>query len=283
MASLRILSAPVFLRRWHSRPRRRLRSARSGARQFRGSGGAAFPAVVNIRPARRSTGRTSTRCRNSCPALRRGDVLNYEEQQARQVTSLGSGFVIDAGGVIVCNHVIEAPTKSRSTSRTAATPAELGRRREDRLRRCVKADAPLPAVRSAIGRGAIGDWVMAIGNPFGSAGTVTAGIVSRNRDIASGQKDDFIQTDAAINRGNSGPLFDKRTANGRRELAIISPSGGSIGLGFAIPSSIVKRTVDQFRPVQRDPARGSAQHPVGDARNSKVSVSTSRMARWSPR
>ncbi len=95
----------------------------------------------------------------------------------------------------------------------------------------------------------VGDWVLAIGNPFGLGGTVTAGIVSaRNRDIDSGPYDDFIQTDAAINRGNSGgPLFDMDGNVVGVNSAIISPSGGSIGIGFAIPSSIVKRVIGQLR------------------------------------
>ncbi|MGO4836575.1 trypsin-like peptidase domain-containing protein, partial [Rhizobiaceae sp. 2RAB30] len=95
----------------------------------------------------------------------------------------------------------------------------------------------------------IGDWVMAIGNPFGLGGTVTVGIVSaRNRDIQSGPYDDFIQTDAAINRGNSGgPLFNMDGEVIGINTAIISPSGGSIGIGFSIPSKLAVGVVDQLR------------------------------------
>ena len=95
----------------------------------------------------------------------------------------------------------------------------------------------------------IGDWVMAIGNPFGLGGTVTVGIISaRNRDINAGPYDDFIQTDAAINRGNSGgPLFNMDGEVVGINTAIISPSGGSIGIGFSIPSQLATGVVDQLR------------------------------------
>ena len=95
----------------------------------------------------------------------------------------------------------------------------------------------------------IGDWVMAIGNPFGLGGTVTVGIISaRNRDIDAGPYDDFIQTDAAINRGNSGgPLFNMEGEVVGINTAIISPSGGSIGIGFSIPSQLASGVVDQLR------------------------------------
>src|SRR5690606_29506291 len=95
----------------------------------------------------------------------------------------------------------------------------------------------------------IGDWVMAIGNPFGLGGSVTVGIVSaRDRDIQSGPYDDFIQTDAAINRGNSGgPLFNLHGDVIGINTAIISPSGGSIGIGFAIPSDLAVNVIQQLR------------------------------------
>ena len=95
----------------------------------------------------------------------------------------------------------------------------------------------------------VGDWVMAIGNPFGLGGTVTVGIVSaRNRDINSGPYDNFIQTDASINRGNSGgPLFDMEGNVIGINTAIISPSGGSIGIGFAIPANTAMNVIDQLR------------------------------------
>src|SRR6202008_4344002 len=95
----------------------------------------------------------------------------------------------------------------------------------------------------------IGDWVLAIGNPFGLGGTVTAGILSaRQRDINAGPYDDFLQTDAAINRGNSGgPMFNMDGKVIGINTAIFSPSGGSIGIGFALPSSLAKGVIDQLR------------------------------------
>jgi serine protease Do len=169
------------------------------------------------------------------------------------VTSLGSGFVIDASGIIVTNnHVIEgADEVTVNFPDGRSLPAEIVGKddKTDLAVLRVKATGALPFVNFGdSGAVKVGDWVMAIGNPFGLGGTVTAGIVSaRNRVIDAGPYDDFIQTDAAINRGNSGgPLFDMDGNVIGVNSAIISPSGGSIGIGFAIPSSIVKRTVDQL-------------------------------------
>jgi serine protease Do len=122
----------------------------------------------------------------------------------------------------------------------------------------VHADKKLPSVKfgdSDTSR--VGDWVLAIGNPFGLGGTVTAGIISaRGRDIQQGPYDDFIQTDAAINRGNSGgPLFNMAGEVVGINTAIYSPSGGSIGIGFSIPSDDAKMVVDQLRQYGR-PRRG---------------------------
>ncbi len=98
----------------------------------------------------------------------------------------------------------------------------------------------------------IGDWVMAIGNPFGLGGSVTAGIVSaRQRDINSGPYDDFIQTDASINRGNSGgPMFNMDGEVVGINTAIFSPSGGSVGIGFAIPANLAKPIIAQIKRVR---------------------------------
>ena len=94
----------------------------------------------------------------------------------------------------------------------------------------------------------VGDWVIAIGNPFGFGGSVSAGIISaRNRDLNAGRSDDFIQTDAAINRGNSGgPLFNLGGEVVGVNTAIISPTGGSVGIGFSVPANLVKRISDQL-------------------------------------
>ena len=127
-----------------------------------------------------------------------------------------------------------------------------------------------PPCRSATPtRSRVGDWVMAIGNPFGLGGTVTVGIVSaRERDINAGPYDDFLQTDAAINHGNSGgPLFNMDGEVIGINTAIISPTGGSIGIGFAMPSDTATVVVDQLRRVRRDAARlARRQDPVRDRR-----------------
>src|SRR3546814_14562825 len=98
----------------------------------------------------------------------------------------------------------------------------------------------------------VGDWVVAIGNPLGLGGTVTAGIISaRGRDIRSGPYDDYIQTDAPINRGNSGgPLFDLNGKVISVNTAILSPSGGSIGIGFAVPANLATGVVEQLREFE---------------------------------
>jgi serine protease Do len=179
---------------------------------------------------------------------------NQGEEGGSQVTSLGSGFVIDPSGYIVTNnHVIEGADEiTVNFPDGTSLKAELKGKDEktDLALLKISGDAPFPSVSFGDSNAVqVGDWVLAIGNPFGLGGTVTAGIVSaRNRDIDSGPYDDFIQTDAAINRGNSGgPLFDMDGNVVGVNSAIISPSGGSIGIGFAIPSSIVKRVIGQLR------------------------------------
>jgi serine protease Do len=171
----------------------------------------------------------------------------------RKMQSLGSGFIVDPKGVIVTNnHVIEGAdeitvslqdgTQLKATLVGTDTKGDIAVLR-------VKPDKPLPAVTfgdSSASR--VGDWVLAIGNPFGLGGTVTAGIVSaRGRNIDQGPYDDFIQTDAAINRGNSGgPLFNMNGDVIGVNTAIYSPSGGSIGIGFSIPSNEARPIVEQL-------------------------------------
>ena len=171
-----------------------------------------------------------------------------------KVQSLGSGFVIDPSGIIITNnHVIEdADEIVANFSDGSKLKAELIGRdaKTDLAVLRVKPDKPLTAVKFGDSEHMrVGDWVMAIGNPFGLGGTVTTGIISaRNRDINSGPYDNYIQTDAAINRGNSGgPLFNEVGEVIGINTAIISPSGGSIGIGFAIPSEIAIGVVDQLR------------------------------------
>jgi serine protease Do len=172
--------------------------------------------------------------------------------------AMGSGFVIDAAGYIVTNnHVVDGATRltvrmddgremqARLVGRDARTDIALLK---------VDADAPLPFV--ALGdsdRAEPGDWVVAMGNPFGLSGTVTTGIVSAiGRDIGAGPYDDFIQVDAPINQGNSGgPLFAQDGGVIGVNTAIFSPSGGSVGIGFAVPSNLVQRVVAELRESGR--------------------------------
>jgi serine protease Do len=172
----------------------------------------------------------------------------------RRVNSLGSGFVIDPSGIVVTNnHVIseadEITVIFNDGTRLKAEVIGKDQKVDLALLR-VKADKPLKAVKFGDSEKLrLGEWVIAIGNPFSLGGTVTAGIVSaRNRDINSGPYDNYIQTDASINRGNSGgPLFNLEGEVVGINTAIISPSGGSIGIGFAVPSKTALPVIDQLR------------------------------------
>lgn len=174
----------------------------------------------------------------------------------RQVQSLGSGFIIDAaeGIVVTNNHVIaDADEIEVNFADGSKLKAELVGTDTKTDIAVLKVDPSLKKLKQVnfgdSDKMRIGDWVMAIGNPFGLGGTVTVGIISaRNRDIDAGPYDDFIQTDAAINRGNSGgPLFNMYGEVVGINTAIISPSGGSIGIGFSIPSELAVGVVSQLR------------------------------------
>ena len=172
----------------------------------------------------------------------------------RKMQSLGSGFIIDPSGIVVTNnHVIDGADEITVTlqDNTNLKATLIGRdQRTDIAVLKVTPEKPLPAVSFGDSDASrVGDWVLAIGNPFGLGGTVTAGIVSaRGRDISQGPYDNFIQTDAAINRGNSGgPLFNMDGDVIGINTAIYSPSGGSIGIGFSIPSNLAKQVVAQLR------------------------------------
>ncbi len=174
--------------------------------------------------------------------------------QSRKVRSLGSGFVIDASGIIVTNNHVIAGADEITINFTDGTKlkAELvgTDKKVDIAVLKVKPKKPLAFVSFGDSRKArIGDWVMAVGNPFGLGGTVTLGIVSAvKRDIRSGPYDSFIQTDASINKGNSGgPLFNMDGKVIGINTAIISPSGGSIGIGFSTPSYLAANVVSQLR------------------------------------
>jgi len=197
--------------------------------------------------------------------LNRGRPGQHGEGPARpehKAQSLGSGFIIDASGLVVTNnHVIDGADEISVILQDNTTlKAELVGRDEtgDLALLRVHADKPLPTVEFGDSDTArVGDWVLAIGNPFGLGGTVTAGIVSaRSRDIRQGPYDDFIQTDAAINRGNSGgPLFNMDGKVIGINTAIYSPSGGSIGIGFSIPANMAKTIVMQLKDFGH-PRRG---------------------------
>jgi serine protease Do len=170
-----------------------------------------------------------------------------------RAVSLGSGFIIDPSGIIVTNNHVIANAEEVTVTLTDNTTFKakiLGvDTRVDLAVLKVDAGHPLPSVSFGdSGAARVGDWVLAIGNPFGLGGSVTAGIVSaRGRDIRQGPYDDFIQTDAPINRGNSGgPLFNMQGQVIGINTAIYSPSGGSVGIGFSLPSSLAKQVVGQL-------------------------------------
>jgi serine protease Do len=176
----------------------------------------------------------------------------------RRATSLGSGFIIDANGLVVTNnHVIaEADEISvRLSDGTRLKAVLVGRdAKTDLALLKVEPKGKLPALKWGKSETArVGDWVLAIGNPFGLGGSVTAGIISaRGRDINAGPYDDFFQTDAAINRGNSGgPLFNMAGEVIGINTAIYSPTGGSVGIGFAIPSALANRVIRQLAEYGR--------------------------------
>ncbi len=178
-----------------------------------------------------------------------------QPQQPRRAQSLGSGFIVDAsaGIVVTNNHVIDGADEINVVlqDNTSIKAELLGTdARTDLAVLRIKTDHSLVAVEFGDSDAAnVGDWVLAIGNPFGLGGSVTAGIVSaRGRDIRQGLYDDFIQTDAAINRGNSGgPLFNLDGKVIGINTAIYSPSGGSIGIGFSIPSNLARGIAAQLR------------------------------------
>src|SRR5436853_3794481 len=176
------------------------------------------------------------------------------EAKPRKATSLGSGFVIDQAGYIVTNnHVIaDADEITVKLQDDTEIKAELVGRDTKTDVAVLKGKTAKPLVGVTWGdsdKARVGDWVLAIGNPFGLGGSVTAGILSaRQRDIGSGSYDDFLQTDASINRGNSGgPMFNMDGQVIGINTAIYSPSGGSIGIGFAIPSSLAKAVVAELQ------------------------------------
>ncbi len=177
-----------------------------------------------------------------------------EQSAASEFRAVGSGFIIsDDGYVVTNNHVIEHAEKIdvvlQDGTRYEATVQGRDPKTDLALLK-VDADEELPfVVLGSSDDAEVGDWVLAVGNPFGLGGTVTAGIISaRGRDIQAGPFDDFLQIDAPINRGNSGgPLFDGSGRVIGINTAIYSPSGGSVGIGFAIPSEMASDIIDQLK------------------------------------
>ena len=185
-----------------------------------------------------------------------------EGRPPRRTTSLGSGFIIDPSGIIVTNHHVideadEITVRLQDDRELAAEVVGRDPKTDLAVLR-VQSDEPLPFLEFGDSdKTRVGDWVIAIGNPFGFSSTVTAGIVSaRKRDIRAGPYDDFIQTDAAINKGNSGgPMLNLEGKVVGVNTAITSPSGGSVGIGFAVPSSLAAPVIDQLRRF-RETRRG---------------------------
>ena len=177
-----------------------------------------------------------------------------QREPQRPMQAQGSGFIVSEDGYIVTNnHVIEGASEievvledeRQFTAELVGTDPAT-----DIALLKVDSDQPLPNVSWGTSEDLeIGEWLVAIGNPFGLGGTVTAGILSaRSRNINSGPYDDFLQTDASINRGNSGgPLFDATGNVIGVNTAIFSPTGGSVGIGFAVPSQVAQRIVDDLR------------------------------------
>ncbi len=169
-------------------------------------------------------------------------------------SSLGSGFVVDAakGLVVTNNHVVKDADEVRVTFQDDTTLVAKIIGKDEKMDLAVlKVETTKKLSDVKFGNSdemRVGDWVLAIGNPFGLGGTVTAGIVSaQQRNINAGPYDDFIQTDASINRGNSGgPMFNLKGEVIGINTAIFSPSGGSVGIGFAIPSNLAKSVVGQL-------------------------------------
>jgi serine protease Do len=212
-----------------------------------------MPAVVNISTSKTVAPDGMPTFPEGSPMERFNDFFGRDEDGFRREGSLGSGFVISADGYVVTNnHVIEGADEIEvNFANGRVLDAELiGRDQDTDLAVLkVKSSTPLPFVSFADSDSAeVGDWVIAIGNPFGFGGSVSAGIISaRNRDLNAGRSDDFIQTDAAINRGNSGgPLFNLGGEVVGVNTAIISPTGGSVGIGFSVPSNLVNKITSEL-------------------------------------
>ena len=234
--------------------------ARSAPDSFADLAEKLLPAVVNISTSQTIEGHAGP----EMPQLPPGSPLeeffkdfldrNRPDSRPRRATSLGSGFIIDTKGYVVTNnHVIqdadEVTVLLHDNTRLQAEVVGRDPKTDLAVLKVEIDGKKLTAVEFGNSdKTRVGDWVLAIGNPFGLGGTVTAGIVSaRGRDINSGPYDNYIQTDASINRGNSGgPMFDMKGRVIGINTAIYSPSGGSVGIGFAIPAESAIPVVNQL-------------------------------------
>ena len=226
------------------------------------------PAVVNIASTARQSGDAPPRPGDELGEIPRGapedeffEYFGPEGKGGEQpyselfpAASLGSGFIIDATGYVVTNNHVIADSEDISVVLDDGTRLKakvVGRdSKTDLALLKVEAGQPLPYVEFGDSdKARVGDWISAIGNPFGLGNSVSAGILSaRGRDINAGPYDDFLQTDAPINRGNSGgPMFDIDGGVIGVNTLIYSPSGGSVGIGFATPSAIAKPVIEQLR------------------------------------
>jgi len=219
-----------------------------------------LPAVVNIAVTETVGGNELA---NALPPALRGTPFEREfrnrlGKRREQLQGAGSGFIIDPSGVIVTNnhvvgHADQIVVSLADGTELPATVVGIDDLTDIAVIK-VKAPGPLPYVSwGDSDRVEVGDWILAAGNPFGLGGSVTVGIVSaRGRDIGSGPFDDFLQLDAPINPGNSGgPTFNMAGEVVGVNTAIVSPSGGSVGIGFAVPSAMVQRIVADLRDKGR--------------------------------
>ena len=219
------------------------------------------PAVVNVQVTRAIRPAAQSRMKWPAPDMNLPDFFRHFRSMPQfalpdtpRVEGVGSGFIVDASGLIVTsNHVVRGANSVTVTlqdgrqleARVAGTDPKT-----DLALLEVDAGEALPVVEFGDSdRTRVGDWVVAVGNPFGLGGTVTAGIVSsRGRDIGSGPYDDYLQIDAPINRGSSGgPLFDRSGRVVGVNTAIFSPTGGNVGVGFAVPSNLAEPVIQQLR------------------------------------
>lgn len=233
--------------------------AKAAPDSFSGLAKKLLPTVVNISTTQTVEGRAGPEMPQLPPGSPFEDFFkeffekNNPQPRNRRATSLGSGFIVDNDGHIVTNnHVIQDADEIHvilhDDTRLKATL--VGRDPKTDLA-VLKVDAKIELPMTELGDSdemEVGDWVIAIGNPFGLGGTVTAGIISaRGRDINSGPYDDYLQTDASINRGNSGgPMFNMDGEVIGINTAIFSPTGGSVGIGFAIPSNVAAPVIRQL-------------------------------------